>query len=102
MAGEGLFLAVLGFTEPDFSPPTFLPLLLGTESVGYVIAPVDRVFGRGGGESGDFGGDEKSDEVLPRSPSLSRGTSDIMVLFDTSNYRGAVEQQMCELPDGVE
>lgn len=28
MADEDLFLAVLVFTEPDFSPPTFLPLLL--------------------------------------------------------------------------
>ena len=34
MADEDLFLAVLAFTEPDFSPPTFLPLLLCAESVG--------------------------------------------------------------------
>lgn len=50
----------------------------------------DRVFGCGIGESGDFGGEEKSDEVLPCSPSLSRGTSDMLVLVNASNYRGGL------------
>lgn len=59
-----------------------------------MIGALDRVFGWGIGESGDFDGEEKSDEVLPRSPSLSRGTSDITIHSSTSNSHGDFEQQM--------
>ena len=41
------------------------------------MGALDSVSAWAFGESGDFGGEEKSDEVL-RSPSRSRGTSDII------------------------